>query len=136
MLRRALPLVAILTLAACASKAPEAPPPPPPAAPAEPTTITLEDSDKAAIQGALREMGTKPIDVPVGWANPATSRRGAVKVLRDGYDAQNRPCREFHSIVVQDPLFQHSTGFLCRQPDGAWEVVQVREYPIHKVPKA
>ena len=58
--------------------------------------------------------------------------RGAVKILRDGYDGQNRPCREYHSVVVLEQMFLHSTGFLCRQPNGAWEVVQSHEYPLYR----
>lgn len=136
MMRRLAGFLMVLAVAGCASKTPPAPPeaaapPPPPAAPAKPTSIIMDAGDLAAVQGALREMGTKPVDQVVGWANPLTGKRGAVKVLRDGYDAQNRPCREFHSVVILDDMYQHTTGFLCRQPDGAWEVVDAREYPLY-----
>ncbi|QJE73723.1 hypothetical protein HHL28_12045 [Aerophototrophica crusticola] len=134
MIRRALPLLASLALAACAAqKAPDAPPPAP-AAPPEPTSISLTQQERDAIAAALKDMGAKPVDTPVAWATPAAS--GSVKVLRDGFDIQNRPCREFHSLVVQGKLYQHSTAFLCRQPDGAWEVVQAREYPTYRHDKS
>jgi hypothetical protein len=134
--KRSLGLICLmLVVAGCQTKPPpapapvaEAPPPPPP----KPRTIVMEDSDIAGFQGALRELGGKSIDVPVGWANPITGKRGAVKVLRDGYDGQNRPCREFHSVVVLEEMYQHATGFLCRQPDGVWEVVQARDYPLYR----
>lgn len=137
MMKRSLGLMCLMLVAAgCQTKPPPAPPPvaeaPPPPAPPKPRIITMEDSDLAGFQGALREMGTKGIDVPVGWANPTTGKRGAVKVLRDGYDGQNRPCREFHSVVILEEMYQHATGFLCRQPDGAWEVVQARDYPLYR----
>ncbi|OYQ34870.1 hypothetical protein CHU95_09810 [Niveispirillum lacus] len=137
MMKRSLGLMCLmLMVAGCQTKPPPAPPavvePPPPPPPAKPTSIIMEDSDLAGFQGALREMGTKPIDVPVGWANPTTGKRGAIKVLRDGYDGQNRPCREFHSVVILEDMYQHATGFLCRQPDGAWEVVQARDYPLYR----
>lgn len=135
MMKRSLGLMCLmLVLAGCQTKPPPAPPPvavaPPP--PAKPTSIVMEESDIAGFQGALRELGSKGIDVPVGWANPLTGKRGAVKVLRDGYDGQNRPCREFHSVVILEEMYQHATGFLCRQPDGVWEVVQARDYPLYR----
>lgn len=135
MMRRLAGFLMVLAVAGCASKPPPAPPeaapPPPPPAPAKPTSIIMDAGDLAAVQGALREVGTKPVDQVVGWGNPLSGKRGAVKILRDGYDAQNRPCREFHSVVILDDMFQHTTGFLCRQADGAWEVVQAREYPLY-----
>ncbi len=120
----------MLGLAACATR--PVPPPPPPAPPPEPTTITMAPSDNAALEGALRQVTSRPVDEVVGWGNPDTGKRGAVKILRDGYDQQNRPCREFHSVVVQGKLFQHATGFICRQGDGAWAVADLREYPIFR----
>ncbi len=135
MMRRLAGFLMVLAVAGCATKPPPAPPeaaaPPPPPAPAKPTSIIMDAGDLAAVQGALREVGTKPVDQVVGWANPLSGKRGAVKVLRDGYDGQNRPCREFHSVVILDDMYQHTTGFLCRQTDGAWEVVQAREYPLY-----
>ncbi|MFV3076319.1 RT0821/Lpp0805 family surface protein [Niveispirillum fermenti] len=125
----------MLILAGCQTKPPPAPPAPvveAPAPPPKPTSIVMEDSDLAGFQGALRELGGKPVDVPVGWANPLTGKRGSVKVLRDGYDGQNRPCREFHSVVILEEMYQHATGFFCRQPDGVWEVVQARDYPLYR----
>lgn len=121
----------LLALAGCATR-PVPPPAPPPPPPPEPTTITMEESDNAALQGALRQATARPVDELVGWGNPATGRRGAVKILRDGYDQGNRPCREFHSVVVQGKLFQHATGYICRDGEGTWEVAGLREYPIYR----
>lgn len=132
MLSRVAGALLVLALGACGARPPEPPPPPPP--PPEPTTIAMEASDNAALQGALRQATTKPVDEVVGWGNPDTGRRGAVKILRDGYDQRNRPCREFHSVVVQGKLFQHATGHICRQGDGTWEVSSLREYPIFRAP--
>lgn len=122
----------MLALAACAAKAPPEVPPAPPPPPPEPTAIVMDAADNAALQGALRQATARPVDDVVGWANPGTGRRGAVKILRDGYDQKNRPCREFHSVVVQGKLMQHATGYVCRGADGAWEVVDLREYPLFK----
>ena len=141
MKKRCLGLICLmLVVTGCQTKPPpapapvvEAPPPLPPPPPPKPTNIVMEESDLAGFQGALRELGSKPIDVPAGWANPITGKRGAIKVLRDGYDSHNRPCREFHSVVILEDLYQHATGFLCRQPDGVWEVVQARDYPLYRL---
>ncbi|MFC7334541.1 RT0821/Lpp0805 family surface protein [Rhodocista pekingensis] len=125
--------VLLFLLAGCASRPPEAPPAPPPP-PAAPTAIVMDAADNAGLQGALRQVAAKPVDEVVGWANPDSGKRGAVKILRDGYDSANRPCREFHSVVILDKLYQHATGFLCRQPDGAWEVADLREFPLFRRP--
>ncbi|HYC05306.1 MAG TPA: RT0821/Lpp0805 family surface protein [Azospirillaceae bacterium] len=127
-----LPVLA-LVLGACAAKAPPAPPPPPPPPPA-PTDIVLEPSDMESIKGALRLAEVKPVDEIVGWTNPATGKRGTVKMIRDGFDEQNRLCREFHMMVALERMFRHQTGFVCRQPDGVWEVVQAKEYPLYRLP--
>jgi len=119
-------------VAGCAARPvpPPAPPPPPP----EPTAIILNEGDRLALEGAIKNVTAKRLDELVAWANPDGRTRGAVKILRDGYDARNRPCREFHSIIVQGKLSQHATGFVCRQPDGVWEVIETREYPLSKQP--
>lgn len=134
MMRRISCFLMVLMLAGCAAKPPPPPPPPPepPPAPAKPVDIVMDDGDKAAVQGALRQAQTKPIDQVVGWANPLSGKRGAVKILRDGYDGQNRPCREFHSVVVLEEMFLHSTGFLCRLPNGTWDIVEMRDYPLYR----
>lgn len=129
---RALPLC--LLLAACATKAPPPPVPPPP--PPEPTAVMLNEADRLALKTAIGQVVTRKVDEVVGWASAGSPTRGAVKILRDGYDPQNRPCREFHSVIVQGKLHQHATGFICRQPDGAWEVVETNDYPVAKVPGA
>lgn len=134
-MRRIAVVALMLIVAGCQTKPPPAPAPvaeQPPPPPPKPTTIVMDAGDLAGFQGALRELGPKPVDVPVGWANPLTGKRGVVKVLRDGFDGQNRPCREFHSVVILEDMYQHSTGFLCRQPDGVWEVVQARDYPLYR----
>jgi len=122
-------LGALFLLTACqttqTAQAPSVPPPPP----AEPDRIVLSADDQVHLTAALMRASAKPVDEVVGWANPADGKQGAVKILRDGYDERNRPCREFHSYVVQKKLELHATGFICRQPDGAWQVEQVREYP-------
>ncbi|HYE48779.1 MAG TPA: RT0821/Lpp0805 family surface protein [Azospirillaceae bacterium] len=128
----ALPVLVVLS--ACAAKAPPPAPPAPPPPPPPPTDIVLDEGDKAAIQGALRDATAKPVDQIIGWANPLSGKRGAVKMIRDGFDDRNRPCREFHSVVVLDKMFRHQTGFVCRQPDGAWEVVQAKDYPLFRTP--
>lgn len=128
-------LILMLSLGACVTKPPPAPPPvveAPPSPPAKPTDIVLDEADRMGLNSALREVATKPIDQPVGWGNPDSGKRGAVKVLRDGFDGTNRPCREYHSVVVLDAMYLHSTGFLCRLPDGKWEPVQVRDYPLYR----
>lgn len=103
---------------------------PPPAPPVD--RLDLTPGDLAKIKEALLSLNGKPPNETVNWYNPDTQVQGSVKVLRDGYDAQNHPCREFHSLVVREPLFRQQTGFVCRQTDGSWAVVDGTDYPVAK----
>lgn len=94
--------------------------------------LDLTPGDLAKIQEALVSLNGKPANEAVNWYNPDTQVQGSVKILRDGFDAQNHPCREFHSLVVREPLFRQQTGFVCRQADGGWAVVDGTDYPVAK----
>lgn len=125
-------LVAMAGLAGCAEKKPPAPPPVPiPAAP-EPTNIVMEPSDLEAFTDALRRATARATDQEEGWANAATGKRGSVKMLRSGFDAGNRTCREFHALTTLGRLFKHQTGIVCRGADQVWEIVRIDDYPVYR----
>jgi hypothetical protein len=125
-------LAAATGLAGCADKKPPAPPPVPvPAAP-EPTNIVMEPSDLEAFTDALRRATAKGNNQDEGWANSATGKRGSVKMLRSGFDAGNRTCREFHSLTTLGRLFKHQTGMICRGADQVWEIVRIDDYPVYR----
>lgn len=129
-------------LTACAGDKPAAPAtgasaaaarPAEPAAPPPPVeSLDLTPGDVAKIQETLRALTGKPVNETATWYNPDTQVQGLIRILRDGYDAQNHPCREFASTVIRDPLFRQQTGFVCRQADGAWVVVAATDYPLSK----
>lgn len=126
---------AVLALTACASTPPPASPPVQiagPTRPAEPTAIVLDAADQTALVQTVMQLVGRPTQELVGWTGARSGIRGAVKVLRDGYDGQSRRCREFHSLVVLGPLSQHATGFLCQNGDGSWSISDLREYPLQR----
>lgn len=96
------------------------------------TDIVLTPQDQLALQMAMDQLSLVQPNRALPWTSPDTGLNGAVKVLRDGFDEQNRPCREFHSVVSRGNLYKHSIGFLCQQPTGTWEVVDVRNYPLYR----
>jgi 17 kDa outer membrane surface antigen len=111
---------------------------PPPALPPTPPLmplreeIDLNEQDRLLLETALRSLAEKPLDQPVAWNNPASGRQGSLRALRDGFEASNRPCREFHALTMQGPLQRHSLGILCRNADGVWAVAAMHDYPTRK----
>lgn len=94
--------------------------------------IVLTDQDEIALRGAMDQLAMAQPNRSIAWTGTQPGLGGAVKVLRDGFDSQNRPCREFHSVITRENLFKHSIGFLCQTQAGAWEIVDVRAYPLYR----
>ncbi|WP_119678728.1 RT0821/Lpp0805 family surface protein [Indioceanicola profundi] len=118
-------------LAGCATKEPPAPPAPPVPTVVQ-TDIILTPPDEQALKVAMDQLFLVQPNRTVPWISPETGLAGAVKVLRDGFDDENRPCREFHSVITRGNLYKHSIGFLCKQSAGGWEVVDVQTYPLYR----
>jgi len=96
---------------------------------AGPTMLALVGSDRRFMAEAMVTLAGEPVNRVLRWYNPETGNQGALRVLRDGFDADNRPCREFHVLIQQAKTLEHRTGFLCRGAGGAWTPEQVRLYP-------
>ena len=124
-------LLSACTTATAPAPLPVAPPPPP--APVAVNDIVLTPADEAALKVAMDQIPKAAPNQSIPWTNPATGLTGSVKVLRDGFDARNRPCREFHAVVNRDVLFRHSTGVMCRQAPDQWEIVDTKTYPLRRV---
>jgi len=91
------------------------------------TALTVRGSSRLN-EVQLRALETAQIraaDVPVGeridWNAPGA--RGSVVALRDGVSTTGRYCREFRQTVTIGGRAEQAFGTACRQPDGAWQVV-------------
>lgn len=127
----ALPVL-LVGCATTAKPVAELPPPPPPVPTVVQTDIVLTAQDEQALRGAMDQLAMAQPNRAIPWTGAQPGVAGAVKVLRDGFDTQNRPCREFHSVITRENLFKHTIGFLCQTQPGAWEVVDVRTYPLYR----
>ncbi|MFM2045898.1 MAG: hypothetical protein RLY86_4474 [Pseudomonadota bacterium] len=124
-------LLSACTTAKAPAPLPAAPPPVPP--PVAVNDIVLTPADEAALKMAMDQIPKAAHNQSIPWTNPATGLTGSVKVLRDGFDARNRACREFHAVVNRDVLFRHSTGVMCQQSPDRWEIVDTKTYPLRRV---
>jgi len=59
----------------------------------------------------------------VSWQNPDTGAAGTV-VPRPAYQANGTYCREFQQTITVGVQTQEGYGTACKQPDGAWKIVQ------------
>ncbi len=92
------------------------------------TAITLmalnslnEAQQRAHEDAQIRATGA-PIGQPIIWSDGSTS--GSVTALREGHTADGGYCREFQQTVTIGGKQEQAYGTACRQPDGAWKVVE------------
>ena len=67
---------------------------------------------------------TAPVGSSIAWNDANAS--GSVSVLRDGRSADGQYCREFLQTVTVGGRSEQAYGTACRQPDGAWRIVETR----------
>lgn len=84
----------------------------------------LDDNDKKQIEMANQRVYSAPIGQPVDWYNPNNGNRGQVTATREGTSSSGEYCREFTQTVTVGGQSQQAYGVACRQPDGAWRIVQ------------
>ena len=85
----------------------------------------LNEAQERAHEQAQAEAATAPVGDTIYWNQSGAS--GAVSVLRDGYSASGRYCREFQQEVTIGGGTERAYGTACQQPDGSWQVVSTDE---------
>ncbi len=86
---------------------------------------SLDRADRAALEGAQVTAYASPVGQPITWNNPDSGNYGTVTPLRDGTNSQTGEyCREFQHEVTIGGRVEQAHGIACRQPDGAWKIVQ------------
>jgi hypothetical protein len=85
----------------------------------------LNEAQERAHEQAQAEATTAPVGDTIYWNQSDAS--GAVSVVRDGYSASGRYCREFQQEVTIGGRSERAYGTACQQPDGSWQVVSTGE---------
>lgn len=86
---------------------------------------TMDRNDQIAAQQAYQQAQTAPIGQPITWENPDNGHYGSVTPVREGtHDQTGEYCREFQQTVTIGGRPEDAYGIACRQPDGAWRIVQ------------
>ena len=86
---------------------------------------SLDDADRQQAYRAQQVASTAPIGQTISWNNPDSGNRGSVTPVRDGtHSASGAYCREYQQTVYIGGQAESGYGTACRQPDGAWEIVQ------------
>lgn len=93
------------------------------------TALTLavlqsaNETQRYAHERALNRAATAPVGDPIIWNEHNGS--GRITVTRTGtLPSTGQPCREFTQEVTIDGQQETAYGTACRQPDGAWQLVQ------------
>lgn len=86
---------------------------------------SMDQADQMAAQAAYERAQTAPIGQPITWDNPDNGHYGAVTPVREGtHNQTGEYCREFQQSVTIGGRPENAYGVACRQPDGAWRIVQ------------
>lgn len=83
---------------------------------------SLSEAQQRAHEDAQIRATSAPIGQPIIWSDGSTS--GAVTALREGHTPDGGYCREFQQTVTIGGKQEQAYGTACRQPDGAWKVVE------------
>ena len=84
----------------------------------------MDDVDRMKARNANVMAQTAPIGTQITWSNPYSYNAGSIAATRDGYSESGEYCREFYQTVSIGGRTQDAYGVACRQPDGAWRIVQ------------
>ncbi len=86
---------------------------------------SMDRADQLAAQQAYRQAQSAPIGEQISWQNPDNGHYGSVTPVREGTNNQTGEyCREFQQTVTIGGRQEQAYGVACRQPDGAWRIVQ------------
>ena len=131
---RAIPLVAAILLAACASRGVDieaavddtittAAIPADPAVASDP----LKVSDETTIRNAVSSADLEAVpDTGISWANTDSGSRGAITALAE-YKRKGQLCRSFEASRESYDGVSLYAGETCRTSDGAWRMLKFKE---------
>ena len=86
---------------------------------------SLDRADRNYANQAVNRAHTAPIGETITWNNPQSGNHGTITPTREGYQPSTGAyCREFQQRITVGGKTQQGYGVACRQPDGAWRIVQ------------
>lgn len=86
---------------------------------------SLDRADRAAIeQTSQRALESNRTGEASTWTNPDSGHSGTVQPTRTFQTAEGQYCREYQQTVTIAGKTESAYGTACRQPDGAWKIVQ------------
>jgi len=80
---------------------------------------SMDDVDRLKMG---RTLETNRTNQPTSWNNPDTNRDYTVTPTRT-FETAEGPCREFTTEVDIGGRRETAYGTACRQPDGAWKII-------------
>jgi surface antigen len=80
----------------------------------------MDDTDRMKMSHSLE---TNPVGKPAYWQNERTGNTYTVTPVRNVSMDGNPYCREYRTVANIGGKTQQVYGTACRQPDGAWKVV-------------
>jgi surface antigen len=84
----------------------------------------MDDVDRLSASQANVQAQSAPVGTRITWNNPSSTNYGSITPTREGYSESGRYCREFYQTVSIGNRTEEAYGTACRQPDGAWKIVQ------------
>ena len=85
--------------------------------------LSLDRADQLHAERASQQALDAPVGQTIAWNNPQSGNSGSYTPVRDGTDVAGNYCREYQTTVTVGGQAQEAYGTACRQPDGAWMVV-------------
>jgi surface antigen len=79
----------------------------------------MDDMDKRQLNQTLEE---QPTDQTTQWKNPDTEKEYQVTPKKT-YEKNDTYCREFQTEITVGGETEQGYGTACRQPDGAWKII-------------
>ncbi len=85
---------------------------------------SLDRADQLAADRAAQNAYQAQMGQSIAWNNPDNGHSGTIVPVREGQDQAGNYCREFQQTITVEGRTEQAFGRACRQPDGAWKVVQ------------
>lgn len=82
---------------------------------------SMDDVDRVRMSQSLEN---NPVGKPAYWQNERTGATYTVTPVRNVSVGHNPYCREYRTVANVGGKTQQIYGTACRQPDGAWKVVE------------
>jgi len=86
---------------------------------------SLDRADRLAMGRSTQQaLETRQSGTTSTWRNPDTGNSGTITPRPAVQTASGLQCREFQQTVTVGGRTEEAYGTACRQPDGAWKIVQ------------